>query len=111
MGLSPFRRSRSAVMNDVLGWVRVSFRGLIGLTDPCFRWEDFTTLSLYKMLPSELDLSRNVKGGIVSNLPLDLKQFSFTHTIQVLGQHHWENGFPVHPFSGMLFSRPDFSFR
>ena len=63
------------------------------------------------MLPSGLDFSRCVKRVFVSNSPLDLKQFSFTHTIQVLGRHHRENGFPVHPLSGMLFSRTDFSFR
>ncbi len=63
----------------------MSFRGLIGLIDHCSRQEDFTTLSLYKMLLSGLDLNRCVKGGLVSNLPLDFKQFSFTHIIQVLG--------------------------
>jgi hypothetical protein len=98
-------------MNDVLGWVRVSFRGLIGLTDPCSRQEDFASLSFYKVLLSGLDLSHCVKGGVVSNSPLDLKQSSFTHTVQVSGRHTLVNGFPVHPFSGMLFSRSDFSFR
>ncbi len=89
----------------------MSVRGLKGLIDPCSRWEDFAALSIYKVLPSGLDLNRVVKGGLVSNLPLDLKQFSFTHIIQVLGRHHRENGFPVRPFSGVLFSRTDFSLR
>lgn len=83
----------------------------MGLTDPCSRQEDFTSLSLYKVLLSGLDLSHCVKRRIVSNSPLDLKQCSFTHTIQVSGRLTLVNGFPVHPFSGMLFSRSDFSFR
>ncbi len=89
----------------------MSFRGLIGLTDPCSRQEDFATLSLYKMLLPGLDLNRCVKRGIVSNSPLDLKQFSFTHIIQVLGRHPTVNGFPFRPFSDMLFSRSGFPFR
>ena len=89
----------------------MSFRGLIGLTDHCSRQKDFTSLSIYKVLLSGLDFSRCVKRGIVSNLPLDLKQFSFTHTIQVLGLHTVVNDFPLRPFSGVLFSRTDFSFR
>jgi hypothetical protein len=89
----------------------VSVRGLTGLTDPCSRQEDFAPLSLYKMLLLGLDLNRCVKRGIVSNLPLDLKQFSFTHIIQVLGRHPTVNGFPLRPFSDMLFSRSGFPFR
>src|SRR4030066_2474557 len=42
IGLAPRRRSRSTVMNDVIRGFRVSFRGLIGLIDPCSREEDFT---------------------------------------------------------------------
>ena len=89
----------------------MSFRGLIGLTDHCSRQEDFASLSFYKVLLSGLDFNRCVKRGLVSNLPLDLKQFSFIHSIQVLGLHPMVNGFPLHPFSGVLFSRTDFSFR
>jgi hypothetical protein len=40
-----------------------------------------------------------------------LKQFSFTHIIQVLGRHPTVNGFPFRPFSDMLFSRSGFPFR
>ena len=42
-------------------------------------------LGFSKMLLSELDLNRGVKGGRVSNSLLDFRQFSFTHVIQVLG--------------------------
>ncbi len=63
------------------------------------------------VLLSGLDLSRCVKGDLGSKSPLDLKQCSFTHTIQVSGRQTLVNGFPVHPFSGVLFSRSDFSFR
>jgi hypothetical protein len=63
----------------------MSFRGLMGLIDPCSRQEDFANLSLYKMLLPGLDLNRCVKRGIVSNSPLDFKQSSLTHIIQVLG--------------------------
>ncbi len=37
------------------------------------------------MLLLGLDFNRCVEGGLVSNLPLDLKQFSFTRILQVLG--------------------------
>jgi hypothetical protein len=37
------------------------------------------------MLLLGLDLNRCVEGGFVTNSPLDLKQFSFTHIVQVLG--------------------------
>ena len=62
---------------------------MIGLTDPCSRQEDFATLSFYKMLLPRLDLNRCVEGGIVSNLPLDFKQCSFTLIIQVLRPRLW----------------------
>ncbi len=68
-------------------------------------------LDIYMTLLSGLDFNRCVKGGAVTNLPLDLKQFSFTHAIQVSGLRSVVNGFPLHPFSGMLLSRTDFSFR
>jgi hypothetical protein len=60
----------------------VSFRGLIGFIDHCSRQEDFANLGITKMLLSGLDLNRCIKGRIVSNLPLDFKQFSFTHIIK-----------------------------
>ena len=41
------------------------------------------------MILSGLDFSRCVEGGAVSNLPLDFKQFSFTHIIQVLEFGFW----------------------
>jgi hypothetical protein len=41
------------------------------------------------MLLLGLDLSRCVEGARVSNSPLDLKQFSFTLIIQVLGLRLW----------------------
>jgi hypothetical protein len=62
------------------------------------------------MLLPRLDFSHCVEGNLVSNLPLDLKQFSFTHVIQVLG-HVLVNDFPVRPFSDMLLSRTGFPFR
>jgi hypothetical protein len=62
---------------------------LIGLIDPCSRQEDFATLVLYKMLLPGLDLNRCVEGGIVSNLPLDFRQSSFTHIIQILRPILW----------------------
>jgi len=37
----------------------------------------------YRILLPGLDLSRCVEGGPVSNLPLDFRQYSFTHIIQV----------------------------
>ena len=67
----------------------MSFRGLIGLTDHCSRQEDFAILDPFKMLLSGLDLSRCVEGALVSNLPLDFRQFSFTHIIQVSGLGLW----------------------
>jgi hypothetical protein len=42
-----------------------------------------------KMLPPGLGLIRCVEGGHVSNLPLDFKQCSFTHIIQVSGLPLW----------------------
>lgn len=35
------------------------------------------------MLMPGLDLSRCVEGALVSNLPLDFRQFSFIHITQV----------------------------
>jgi len=84
----------------------MSFRGLIGLTDHRSRQEDFATLSLYEMLLPELDLNRCVKGGIVSNLPLDFKQFSFTHITRSWGDTSGKR-FPSSP----LFRRAIFPFR
>ena len=89
----------------------MSVRGLRGLTDPCSRQEDFASLRVYEVLLSGLDLNRAVKGGLVSNWPLDLEQCSFTPIIQVLRLHTLVHGFPVRPFSGVLFSRADFSLR
>lgn len=60
------------------------------------------------MLPLELDVSRCVKGDSVSNSPLDFRQFSFTLIIQVLGVPTLVNGFPVPPFTDMLWSRLGF---
>lgn len=40
------------------------------------------------MLLLRLDLNRCVEGGLVSNLPLDFKQFSLTHVTQVWGVIH-----------------------
>jgi hypothetical protein len=56
-----------------------------------------------------LDFSRCVEGGVVTNSPLDFRQYSFTHIIQVSGLRTLVNGFPVHPFSDMLLSRVRFS--
>jgi hypothetical protein len=42
-------------------------------------------LGLLKRVRSGLDLSRCVKGVLVSNSPLDFKQFRFIRVIQVLG--------------------------
>ena len=67
----------------------MSVRGLIGLIDHCSWQEDFTTLSFYEMLLPGLDLSRCVERGLVSNSPLDFRQYSFTHIIQVLRLTLW----------------------
>ena len=88
----------------------MSVRGLIGLTDPVPS-KRISHLTVFKMLLLGLDLSHCVKGVRVSNSPLDLKQFSFTHIIQVLGLPTLINGFSVGPFSGMLLSRTGFPFR
>ena len=51
-------------------------------------------------MPSGLDQSHGVKGGLVSNSPLDLKQFSFIHVAQDLGIILWyiaSQFSPIHP--------------
>ena len=41
------------------------------------------------MLLPGLDLNRCVERALVSNSPLDFRQFSFTHIIQVSGLTLW----------------------
>lgn len=53
---------------------------------------------MLRMLSPGLDLSRCVEGGRVSNLPLDLKQFSLTHVIQVSGLLLWYTASQLVPF-------------
>jgi hypothetical protein len=66
----------------------VSVRGLIGLIDHCSQQEDFVSRHPEELLLG-LDLSRCVEGGIVPNWPLDFRQYSFTHVIQVSGLPLW----------------------
>lgn len=84
IGLSTRRQSRSTVISNVVGRVRASVRGLNGLIDRVPVGE-FSHVGEADVLPTRLDNSRCVEGGQVSNSPLDFKQSSLTHTIQVLG--------------------------
>lgn len=60
--------------------------------------ERISHLNMLRMLSPGLDLSRCVEGGRVSNLPLDLKQFSLTHVIQVSGLPLWYTASQLVPF-------------
>ena len=66
----------------------MSVRGLIGLIDPVPD-KRISHLETSKMLLSGLDFSCCVEGNLVSNSPLDFKQFSFTHVIQVSESTLW----------------------
>ena len=46
-------------------------------------------LNTREMLMPGLDFSRCVEGALVSNLPLDFKQFSFIHITQVSKRALW----------------------
>jgi len=72
----------------------MSVRGLIGLTDHVLGRKSLE-LTICMSIPlsacqfdldslqPRLDVNRRVEGGWVSNSPLDFKQFSFIHVIQV----------------------------
>ena len=79
---------------------------MIGLIDPCSRWEDFTRSIFTRCCNRGLTLTVVFKRGIISNLPLDFKQFSFTHITRSWGCHFGKR-FPSSP----LFRRAIFPFR
>jgi hypothetical protein len=65
----------------------------------------------HQVLLPRLDLSRGVEGAIVTNSPLDFRQFSFTHIIQVLGLLLWYTASQLAPLPTCYCPVPDFSFR
>jgi hypothetical protein len=71
----------------------VSVHGVNGLIDLVLD-RGISHLFVYKMLRSGLDPNRGVGGVDDSNWPLDFRQSSFTHLIQVL-----------RPYSGTRFPR------
>jgi hypothetical protein len=66
--------------------------------------------NLQVLLP-KLDLSRGVEGATVTNSPLDLKQFSLAHIIQVSGLLLWYTASQLAPLPTCYCPVPDFSFR
>jgi hypothetical protein len=62
----------------------VSVRGLSGLIDRV-PTREISHVGRTNVLLAGLDVNRRIEGGLVSNSPLDFKQFSLDHTVQVLG--------------------------
>lgn len=57
------------------------------------------------MLLTKLDINRCVEGDLSSNSPLELEAIQPYPYHPDLGVHTLLNGFAVHPFTDMLWSR------
>ena len=68
-------------------------------------------LNTHKMLMPGLDFSRCVEGALVSNLPLDFRQFSLIHITQVSRRTLWYAASQFVPFPTCYCPVSGFPFR